>query len=175
MSWILIAFIVFVAFVVLIAVTSKQGLGGSVGFPYQPTKALFTPAERSFLGALDQALGPEHRIFGKVRVADVAVVKGGLSKSVRQGALNRVASKHLDFVVCRATDLTILCAVELNDKSHLDQRIRARDEFLAKVCQTINLPLLTFTAKQSYVLQDLRAQFLAAISPTRPPEYAPKT
>ncbi|THD10254.1 DUF2726 domain-containing protein [Metallibacterium scheffleri] len=124
-------------FVVLAVLKNKQGGVGSIGFPYQPAKALFSDAERSFLGVLDQAVGSEHRVFGKVRVADVAIVKPGLDKSVRQSALNRIASKHLDFVVCRAGDLVVVCAVELNDKSHVSPRAQSRDDLLLKVCQTI--------------------------------------
>ena len=79
-----------------------------------PGGALFSPAERSFLGVLDQAVGTDYRVFGKVRVADVASVKPGLGNSARQGALNRIAQKHFDFVVCGARDLNIVCAVELD-------------------------------------------------------------
>jgi len=85
---------------------------------------------------------PEHRVFGKVRVADVAMTPPGLSGTARQGALNRIAFKHFDFVVCRSSDLSIVCAVELNDKSHASERAQARDDLLAKVCQAIGLPLL---------------------------------
>ena len=126
-SLVLLAVLAFVVFIVLAALKNKQGDGaGSVGFPYQPAKTLFSTAERSFLGVLDQAVGSEHRVFGKVRVADVATVKPGLGNSARQGALNRIAAKHFDFVVCRASDLAVVCAVELNDKSHSSQRFPRR-------------------------------------------------
>ena len=165
MSWILIAVIVLIALIAIVALKGKQNAGaGTIGFPYRPAKTLFSPAERSFLGVLDQAVGSDYRVFGKVRVADVATVKPGLSNSARQGALNRIAQKHFDFVVCSASDLSIVCAVELNDSSHSTQRAQARDELLAKVCQVINLPLLQVPAKQSYALQDLRTQFLAAVN-----------
>ncbi|MGV8941502.1 MAG: DUF2726 domain-containing protein [Lysobacter sp.] len=165
-SLVLLLILVFVVLIILAALKNKPGTGaGSIGFPYQPAKTLFTPAERSFLGVLDQAVGPEYRVFGKVRVADVATVRAGLGKSARQGALNRIAAKHLDFVVCRASDLSVVCAVELNDKSHSSQRAQARDDLLAKVCQAINLPLLTVPAKSAYSPHDVRAQFLAATSP----------
>jgi Protein of unknown function (DUF2726) len=157
----------FIVFIVSAALKNKQGGTSSIGFPYQPAKALFSVAERSFLGVLDHAVGSEHRIFGKVRVADIAMVKPGLGNSARQGALNRVAYKHFDFVVCRASDLTVVCAVELNDKSHSSQRAQSRDDLLLKVCQAINLPLLRVTAKQAYSPQEIRAQFLAAVSPSQ--------
>lgn len=164
MSWILIAVIVFIALVTLAVLKSKQrGGAGTIGFPYKPAKALFSPAERSFLGVLDQVVGADYRVFGKVRVADIATVRPGMSKSARQAALNRIAQKHFDFIVCGARDLNVVCAVELNDSSHSSQRAQARDELLVKVCQVINLPLLQVAAKQSYVLQDLRTQFFAAV------------
>ena len=164
-SQVLLAIVVFVVFIVLAALKNKQGGSGKLGFPYQPAKPLFSAAERSFLGVLDQAVGPEHRVFGKVRVADVAAVKSGLGNSARQGALNRIAAKHFDFLVCRSGDLSVVCAVELNDKSHASQRAQARDELLANVCRVINLPLLTVPAKAAYSPQDVRAQFLAAVEP----------
>ena len=165
-SLLLLVVLILVVFVLLAALKARQGGGtGLIGLPYQPTKNLFSAAERSFLGVLDQAVGSEHRVFGKVRVADIAAVKSGLGNSARQGALNRIAAKHFDFVVCRANDLSVVCAIELNDKSHSSKRAQARDDFLAKVCQTISLPLLTVPAKQAYSLQEVQAQFQAVISP----------
>jgi hypothetical protein len=123
---------------------------------------LFSAAERSFLGALDQAVGPEHRVFGKVRVADLASVKSSLSNSARQGAINRVGSKHVDFVVCRASDLLVVCAVELNDKSHASKRAQARDELVRNVCKAISLPLFEVTAKRAYSVQELQEQLASA-------------
>lgn len=158
--------IVVLVVLVLAAVAAnkaKGGRGSSVGFPYQRAGALFSAAERSFLGVLDQAASPEYRVFGKVRVADVATLKPGLSGSARQGALNRVGSKHFDFVVCRASDFSVLCAVELNDKSHGSKRAQVRDEFVVGVCRTIGLPLLQVPAQRSYAVADIRAQLHATI------------
>jgi hypothetical protein len=160
MSWVFILVIVVVVAALLLAAASKKvGTGTKIGFPYVPAKALFSPAERSFLGVLDQAVGPEHRVFGKVRVADLASVKPGLGAAARQGALNRVAAKHFDFVVCRASDLSIVFAVELNDSSHSSKRTQARDELLTKVCEAIGLPLFQVPAKRAYSVQELQAQF----------------
>lgn len=161
MRWALLA-VVFIFALAVVAKLKKSG-GAIRGFPYQPAKALFSPAERAFLGVLDRAVGPEHRVFGKVRVADVASVKPGLSAAARQGALNRVAMKHFDYVVCRANDLVVVCAVELNDKSHATPRAQARDEFVTSVCRAIHLPLVQIPAKQTYSMREVRAQFLAAI------------
>lgn len=164
MWWVFILVIVVIVAALFLAVAAKKaGTGSKIGFPYVPTKALFSPAERSFLGVLDQAVGPEHRVFGKVRVADLASVKPGLGTAARQGALNRVAAKHFDFVVCRASDLSVVFAVELNDSSHSSKRAQARDELLTKVCEAIGLPLFQVPAKRAYSVQGLRAQFASAV------------
>jgi len=84
------------------------------------------------------------------------------SASARQGALNRVASKHFDFVVCRLGDFSVLCAVELNDKTHSSKRGQARDEFVVGVCRAIGLPLLQVPAQRSYSVADIRVQLQAA-------------
>src|SRR5690349_3082483 len=78
----------------------------------------FSPAERSFLGVLDQAIGAQYRVFGKVRVADVLSVIRNTDPAKRRSAFNRISAKHFDFIVCTPDDLRVLCAIELNDASH---------------------------------------------------------
>lgn len=169
MSWVFILVVAVIVVAALAAIAGKKGgTGSKVGFPYVPAKALFSPAERSFLGVLDQAVGSEHRVFGKVRVADLASVKPGLSASARQGALNKVAAKHFDFVVCRASDLTVVCAVELNDSSHSAKPAQARDELLTNVCGAIGLPLFQVPAKRAYSVQELQAQLASVIGGVPP-------
>ena len=164
MSWVFILVVVVVAAAAFLSVVGKQGgTVSKVGFPYIPAKALFTPAERSFLAVLDQVVGPQHRVFGKVRVADLAQVKPGLSAAARQGALNKVAAKHFDFLVCRVSDLTVVCAVELNDSSHSTKRAQARDDLLANVCEAIGLRLFQVPAKRAYSVQELQAQFASVL------------
>ena len=51
-----------------------------VDYPYQKESTLFTAAERSFLGVLEQALQGQSRVFGKVRLIDVIKVKPGLNE-----------------------------------------------------------------------------------------------
>ena len=57
------------------------GGGGKTGtLPYESKGKLVTPAERSFLGVLDQVVGQHYRIMAQVRLADVIKVKKGLDK-----------------------------------------------------------------------------------------------
>jgi hypothetical protein len=164
MSWAFIPVAVVVVAVALLAAAAKRGGAGSkAGFLYVPAKAFFSPAERSFLGVLDQVVGSEHRVFGKVRIADLAAVKPGLSASARRGALNRVAFRHVDFVVCRASGLAIVCAVELNDGSHATKRAQARDALVRNVCGAVGLPLFQVPARRAYSVRELQVRFAPVI------------
>lgn len=151
MRWLLLLVLVVVVLAFIVAKRRNQGASSQVAeFPYALGDKLFTPAERSFLGVLDQSVGSDFRVFGKVRVADVIAVEKGTPKSVWQRAFNRINAKHFDFVLCSPTDLKPLCAVELNDKSHAQDARKGRDQFLEEVCKKAGLPLVFFPAQHAY-------------------------
>jgi hypothetical protein len=160
------AFIIIVLILLLLAffVLKVKSAGGN-DFPYQKAKALFSPAERSFLGVIDQVVGTEFRVFGKVRIADVATVKTMSNRSAWQKAFNRISAKHFDFIICRSSDLSIVCAVELNDKSHQKNSRKLRDEFVAGVCNSISVPLVEINAQASYSIQELKERFSEILNP----------
>lgn len=135
----------------------------STELPYQKADALFTPAERSFLGVLDQAVATNYRVFGKVRIADVLNVSKGGTRARRTTAFNKISAKHFDYVICRATDLSIACVLELDDKSHSALHRRKRDEFVEAACQAANLPLVRVTAKTAYTVAEIRSQLFSAM------------
>lgn len=125
-------------------------------FPYSRLSGLFTPAERSFLGVLDQAIGDRYRVLGKVRIADAIVVKGAKDASARGRAFNKISAKHFDFLLCEPSDLSIVCAIELDDGSHSKSNRVVRDEFVVRACAAAKLPLARFPAKKGYTLDDVR-------------------
>lgn len=139
--------------------TAKRG-GGRTGYPYVASPNLFTANERLFLTALEGAAG-SYRVFGKVRVADVIETRKGLSKGERQRAFNRISQKHLDFVLCYPDDLSIFCAVELDDRSHERARRGSRDAFLEGALAAAGLPLLRVPNRRSYGVAELRALLAA--------------
>jgi hypothetical protein len=142
------------------ATALKAFLGGNKGgtkdYPYEKEQALFTPAERSFLGVLEQAVDGKLRIMGKVRLADVVRVKRGNNKSTWQKAFNRIQSKHVDFVACDTTTLGAKFVVELDDKSHSQSKRQDRDEFIDKVLEAAEIPVFHFAAKRTYSIQELQ-------------------
>jgi len=141
---------------VLKAMAGSKGKADSKDFPYESRKVLLTPAERSFMGVLEQALEEKLHIMAKVRLADVVEVKSGLTPRARGIAFNRIQSKHLDFVVCDPKDFSILCAIELDDSSHAQKRRQNRDELVDDVMNAAGIKLHRFPVKQGYVVAEVR-------------------
>ncbi|MGF1530095.1 MAG: DUF2726 domain-containing protein [Puniceicoccaceae bacterium] len=142
-----------IALVVLKAFFTGKEAG--VNFRYSAIPHLFTRAERSFLGVLDQVINPDYRIFGKVRAADVMTVTKGIDRSEWQKAFNRIQSKHFDFVICRASDSSIVLLIELDDKSHKKTQRVNRDQFIEKATEAAGIPLLRIPCQRTYSEQEL--------------------
>lgn len=155
MIWILAVVVVAIALFILFKAQIKDG-GDSADYPYQSAGALFSPAERSFYGVLNQAVGENALVLGKVRVADVLTPRKGLSRSEWQKAFNKISAKHFDFVLCKNDDLSIICAIELDDSSHNSKNRQKRDEFLKGTCEAASIPLIQVPAKSGYVIGDIK-------------------
>jgi hypothetical protein len=138
---------------------------------YKAKNALLTPAERTFYGTLKKAVSPGTEVFTKVRLADIVEPVKTPSRSQWQKAFNPIASKHVDFVLCEEHDLKVLCAIELDDRSHGNPKRQERDRFLNLVCESAGVPLLRIQAKRGYVLNELREQIR---SQTKAATYRPK-
>jgi hypothetical protein len=124
-------------------------------YRYKKIDRIVSPAERSFLGVLNAILDDDIIILTKVRVADALSPLPTNDRSLWQRAFNSISSKHFDFVLCKSDDLSIICAVELNDKSHNNTDRQDRDEFLRSACSGAGLPLIEIPAKNGYVLQEV--------------------
>jgi hypothetical protein len=165
LALVVLAVLAFVVFLIVVGLSSRSSAKGDIAFPYQRRETLFSPAERSFLGVLDQAVGEKYRVFGKVRIADVAAVRGTPNRSHWQKAFNKINAKHFDFVLCNPTDLSFVCAIELDDKSHAQEKRKGRDGFVEGVCVAIGLPLLRFPAKRGYTVDGIREAIANLLPP----------
>lgn len=129
---------------------------------YIAKTTLFSPAELSFYFVLQQALSEDCMIFGKVRIADVIQPDKSLIWKLRSIALNKISSKHFDFVICDSKTFLILAVVELDDKSHNSFRAIKRDKFVNEACKSAGITLIRFRAKPSYQIQQVRDTIDAA-------------
>ncbi|NWO04681.1 MAG: DUF2726 domain-containing protein [Alteromonadaceae bacterium] len=129
-------------------------------------------AEGSFFQVLELALPKDqYRLFGKVRVEDLIVVKNGLTRDMRQSARNRIRSRHVDIVVVDSKTFVPVWAIELDDKSHQAKDRQERDEFLDRAFDAAGLPLIRFPAKRGYT----RESILSALGLSNASDEVPET
>jgi len=131
--------------------------------PYVRKQPFFSKAERSFYGVLKQAFGQQYEIFSHVRVADLLNVKKGIGKSEWQKAFNKIQSKHIDFVLCKPDDLSVVACIELDDGSHNAAKRIERDDFLNSAFQITGIPLLRIKAQASYTASGITQQLKHAL------------
>ncbi|HEY6871780.1 MAG TPA: DUF2726 domain-containing protein [Geobacteraceae bacterium] len=134
------------------------------GLAFAKREPLFTPAERSFLGVLEQALDGRYRVFGKVRLGDIVKPAKGLPNSKRTTAQNKVNQKHVDFVICSASDLAVAAVVELDDKSHERDNRAGRDRFVDQALAGAQIPVIHFPAQKGYVLAEIKAKLTECLA-----------
>lgn len=144
------------------------------GLGFISRDVLFTPAERSFLGVLEQALDSRYRIFGKVRLGDIVKPAKGLTAGKRATAQNRINQKHVDFVVCAAADLALIGVLELDDQSHGREDRVERDELVDQALAMAGIPVLRFSGKKGYALQEVRARLAEILPAATKPDITPK-
>lgn len=152
--------LIVIVLIVVVLVAVKGGLSvatrqeNEVSFVARPD--LFSAAERSFYGVLEQALGGEYRIFGKVRLGDLVEPAKGLTKSQSTTARNRLNQKHADFVLCRPDTLAVVAVIELDDASHGRKDRSERDDFVDKALASARLPVVHIPARKAYALPEVQ-------------------
>jgi hypothetical protein len=111
--------------------------------PFPRRTVLFSRAERSLYQML-RTLVPDHMIFVKVKLADLACIR---SHSFWDH-FNPINRKHIDFVVCDQT-LAPVVAIELHG-------LGASAEAVKSVLAQASLPLVQVPEKRGYAFAELR-------------------
>ncbi|MGC4073956.1 MAG: DUF2726 domain-containing protein [Nibricoccus sp.] len=155
---VVIAFVfILLAFAILRKLLGAKGPSSEQRDIYELADSLFTPAERSFFGVLENLNYEGLTIACKVRLADIFKIKRGFGRSERQRALNRVSAKHVDFLLIRKTDGRPMLGIELDDASHQRADRQARDVFVEEVFAASRLPLVRVPAQRTYTVQEIHA------------------
>ena len=153
----LIIVVVIVGIAAVVKMVLKQRAQEPQNYPYEKERVLFSPAERSFLGVLEQVVNGRYRFMGKVRLADIIKVKGGMSRSAWQNAFNRIQSKHVDIVACDPATLSVQFVLELDDSTHTQSRRQTRDQFVDNALRAAGIPVVHVAAKAGYSAQDIQS------------------
>ncbi|MBA2484002.1 MAG: DUF2726 domain-containing protein [Nitrosomonas sp.] len=154
--------LIFCIFLVLISFLIKFSKKKSF-LKYRTVDALFSNAEHSFFLVLKQAFSDEYEILAKVRIADVLLPVKGLTPKNRSAAFYKITSKHFDYVLCDKQTLAVKAVIELDDKSHNQKKVKNRDAFVEKACESAGLKLIRFQCKVNYQIQAIRNSVFNAI------------
>lgn len=151
----------------LIAITliffriEKAGAGQTDALPYNRKNNFYSNEERLFLGTLMRAIGNEYLILGKVRVADLILINGGLSLKHRVAAYERIAGEYVDFVVCDRRTTKILLVVQLVRREVAGKGVSRG--LLDDAFKTANIPLVRFYESSGYEVSELRHAVLSVL------------
>lgn len=150
-------YLVLIAAVVLLLVLVWRALRHANPFsraPYERQQFFLSPAEKAFFDVLDALVGEDIVICPKPAVREVLRVKANVRRN-RQRYFNWISQKHVDFVLCDRQTMQILCAVELDDRSHERADRRRRDAFMDKAFAKAGLALFHIPCRKSYGAKEL--------------------
>ena len=127
---------------------------------YKKQNALFTKAEINFLKTLEKIVtNPNVAIFGKVRIADIITPQKTTNSKGWWQLFAKITSKHVDYVLCNRNDYSVICVIELNDKSHNTTQAKQRDSFVRKAYQSAGIELVEIKASRYYDANKVIMQF----------------
>jgi len=137
-----------VALIALVAVAVAGAMLLRGGRPrYVREVALFSAAEWAFFEVLEQAVGGQYRIFGKVRLADLMTPSKTGNRKDWWRAFTKISSKHADFVLVHRQTAEILAAIEVDDRSHGRGDRQDRDAFVDAAFAQAGIPLIRVRAQ----------------------------
>lgn len=123
--------------------------------PYRLRDDFLSPAELSFYKVLSTVLDDRFTIQSKVRLADIFFVSR-FHENISY--FNKIAQRHLDFLICDANTMKPLLGIELDDASHQKESRKKRDRFVEEVFQAAQLPLVRFRVQRAYNTREIAAQ-----------------
>jgi hypothetical protein len=158
-----VAFVFTVVRIVTARRTAPEANKTRIRSRYEVVTDFLSAAERSFFGVLQQAVSSDFIIFAKVRLADIVRPVKNPSRSEWQSAFNRICGKHVDFVLCDPALLTVVLAIELDDRSHGSLESGFRDNLVDSALADSGIPILRVPARHSYAPLQLREKINAVL------------
>jgi len=140
-----------------------------VSMPYRVRDNFLSPTELSFYHVLRGVVGDRAVVCPEMNLSSIFfVAKPNENQSFRA----RISQKSIDFLLCEPKTMKPVVGIELDDTSHARPDRQTRDEFVNKVFEAAELPLLRIPAQRAYTTNDLARQlepFIGAMPVITPP------
>lgn len=110
-------------------------------------KKLFSGREGVLLRMLlDLAKENHFLVFAKVKLLDLVETTQDVNRKEQFWQNNRIKELHLDFVLAQEDGEKVLCAIELDDASHNNEKVMKRDWKKNEALRLTGIPLLRIPA-----------------------------
>jgi hypothetical protein len=163
MNWLIVvslALLVIVPILLLLLFRKGRRPGKAV---FQKNLVLFSPEERILHSVLKQAVGEDFEILGKIRVADMIQPKKGTAGGSVPYHYRETAERQFTFVLCHKSDLSVACAVYLDDRGHGSRKPTEHDGLLKALCESAQLPLVRIATSPFYEITEIREKVLGVM------------
>lgn len=135
----------FIFFLILLFQQVQNKENGKVHRPYLSKKPL-TPTETKFYNLLVKTL-PDLIVLAQVQLSSfIEVDKKRIGNTNYMTLFNPISQQSVDFLICEK-DFSIVAAVELDDKTHLNVDAIVRDTKKNKNLDAANVPLIRWHAE----------------------------
>jgi|GEM_PF-1110748 len=133
--------------------------------PVYIRKPILTPRELSFFRVLQLAIGDQYHVAPKIRLADIITPRR--DPDYRRN-FSRISQKHIDFTLIDKQHGTTILLIELDDRTHLLEHRKQRDQFVDEACNDAGIPILHLTTNRLYDTDILLHKINEIIRPKGP-------
>lgn len=160
--------IIFIVLIVIVFIISKyfpevfsQNTKSKPLYNYKRKDFLITRAEHEFFDILVEILGNQYYVFPQIHLCDILdnKVVGQNWKS----AFRHINEKSVDYVICDRAYIKPLLAIELDDKTHVQEKRKERDEEVERILSDAQLPLLRFSNHGNFNKEEIKNTVLGKL------------
>lgn len=155
-TWLVIlvvACIIISAISVMMNGSSSNRTRNKTTYRYQLRKHLMTSREEDFFKTLNEIFKERWYVIPQVNLSSL------LNHEVKgqnwNGAFQHINRKTVDYVLLSKSDLSVVCAIELDDSTHDSPARRKRDAEVENIFQSVKLPLVRFRNVGKLSKQDI--------------------
>ncbi len=131
-------------------------------YSYLRKRFLMNRNEYKFYKKLESAVGLEYKILPQVHFDELVTPTKDSGKRIF--SFRHINQKSIDFVVCDKTTLIPLVAIELDGKSHLQQKTKDNDFEKERILKEVNLPLLRFDNDDDIDIAGIRERIYETVN-----------
>lgn len=131
-------------------------------FSYRSKTHVMTKREEKFFLVLNQIFQGKYFVIPQVHLS--ALLDHRVRGQNWKGAFSHINGKSVDYVLLRAKDLSVLCAVELDDNTHLSEERAKRDKEVERIFRQANIPLVRMRSPEDMSKQEIADYFASVIN-----------